>query len=334
MKRRWLWLVAPWFAFVLLAGGWVAYWQVVANAAEAQLTEWVRARSASGAEARIGAIVRRGFPVLLRFELSDVAYAPTRAGWRLSTERADLHVDLFNTTHIILEARAPIAFSRGNGATTTIVADALVVSVRNDAAGLAQAGVEANALVIDDPQADGVLTIGRLVANLRPDPRTPEAYQFAIEAEAVELPRPVRSFESFGQGIAVLRAAVVVDEARTLLSSETDDALGPWRQAGGALRFDALALTWGPLATIGDGVVQLDDQRRLAGALHFPIEEPAPLFRTLARAPNVDDEARQALDLLATAFALSGDDLTLDVEGTDGALRLEGFRIRDLPPVY
>jgi hypothetical protein len=333
MKKNWLWLLLPWAAFVLLAGGWVVYWHVVANTAERQLHEWAQARAATGAEARVGRIVRHGFPVLLRFELHDVAYAPRSGGWRLSTERADLHIDLLNTAHAIFEAKAPIVLAR-DGATANISADALVVSVRTDSDGLAQAGIEANALVVDDPQADGVLTVDRLVANFRPDSRTSEAYQFALEAERLGLPRPVRSFESFGQEIALMRAAVVVDQARMLLSTEADDPLGPWRAAGGQLRFEALALNWGPLDTSGDGVVRLDDERRLAGALRFPIDEPAPLFRALAQDSHVSDDARQGLTLLSRAFALSGDDLTLDVEGGDGVLRLEGFRVRELPPVY
>lgn len=334
MKRGWLWLVVPWVLFLAAAGGWVAYWFVAANTAEARLAEWVEAREASGAETRIGRVVRHGFPVLLRLELQDLAYAPPRQGWRLSTARADLHIDLLNPSHVILEAKAPIAFARANGAVSTIGADALIVSVRNDGTVLAQAGVEANALTVDDPQADGAFSARRLVVNFRPDPRTPEAHQFALDAEGVSLPRPVRSFESFGQDIASLRVAVVVDEAGMLLSSESDDPLAPWREAGGQLRFEALALNWGPLATTGQGEVRLDGERRLAGELHFPIEEPAPIFRALASDPRIDGDAARGLELLAAAFALSGDDMTLDVEGGDGVLRLEGVRVRSLPPVY
>jgi hypothetical protein len=271
---------------------------------------------------------------LLRLELQDAAYAPPREGWRLSTARTDLHVDLLNPAHVILEAEAPIAFARGNGATSNISADALLVSVRIQGETIAQAGVEANALVIDDPEAEGVFGARRLVVNWRPDPRTPEAYQFALDAETLTLPRPVRSFESFGQEIASLRVAVVVDEAALLLRSESDDPLVPWREAGGQLRFEALALNWGPLNTTGEGEVRLDEQRRLAGALHFPIEEPAAIFRALASDPRMEGDAARGLELLATAFALSGDDITLDVEAGDGVMRLEGVRVRTLPPVY
>jgi hypothetical protein len=333
MKRAW-WLVIPWLLFLAAAGGWVAYWFIAANTAETRLHEWVETQRSSGADARIGAIVRHGFPVLLRLELRDAAYAPPREGWRLSTARADLHVDLLNPSHVIIEANAPIAFARANGAISNINADALIVSIRNQGAAIAQAGVEANALTIDDEEAEGVLAVRRVVVNWRPDPRTADAYQFALDAEGVALPRPVRSFESFGQDIASLRVAVVVDKAAALLSSEGDDPLAPWREAGGQLRFEALALNWGPLATTGEGEVRLDDERRLAGALHFPIEEPAPIFRALAGDPRMEGDARQGLQLLATAFALSGDDITLDVEAGNGVMRLEGVRVRSLPPVY
>jgi hypothetical protein len=334
MKHGWLWLVIPWVVFLAAAGGWVTYWFAAASTAEARLNEWVDAQQARGAEARVGRIVRHGFPMLLRLELQDAAYAPPREGWRLSTARADLHVDLLNPAHVILQAQAPIAFARANGAVSNISADALIVSIRSQGEAVAQAGVEANALVIDDPAAEGLFTARRLVANWRPDPRTPDSYQFALDAEGVTLPRPVRSFESFGQDIASLRVAVVVDQAAMVLNSESGDPLAPWRDAGGQLRFEALALTWGPLSTTGAGEVRLDEQRRLAGALHFPIEEPGPIFRALASDPRMEGDAARGLELLATAFALSGDDITLDVEAGDGVLRLEGVRVRSLPPVY
>src|SRR5690242_17725497 len=103
------WLIGPWVLFVALALGWVGYWNYVASAAERQVTSWQFNQNAAGAQVQHGAIVRHGFPVLLRLEISNISYAPPRAGWRLQTARADLNVDLLNPQHFILKAQAPIA---------------------------------------------------------------------------------------------------------------------------------------------------------------------------------------------------------------------------------
>ncbi|MBY0565553.1 MAG: DUF2125 domain-containing protein [Hyphomonadaceae bacterium] len=334
MKRNWLWLIGPWALFLALAGGWIAYWMIVAGEAERRLDAWMAEQRAGGASAEIGAVERRGFPTLLRLELRDIAYAPARGGWRASTESAELHVNLLNTEHVSVQARSPIAFERADGAVTTLRADALIASLRTAGGALAQAGVEADNLTLDDPAREGVLAARKLVLNVRPDPRTAGDYQVAFDAQALTLPRPVRSFESFGNEVSALRAAIVVTQGRALLEGADRDPLGPWRAAGGELRFEALVLNWGPLETTGSGRGGLDTERRLQGELEFPIEEPARVFSAIANDPRVDDDARQALSLLATAFQISGDDITLDVEARDGLLRLEGVRVRTLGPVY
>lgn len=333
MNRR-LWLIAPWVLFALLALGWIAYWNIVAGQAQRQVESWIAAQNESGADVSVGRIVRHGFPVLLRLELHDASYAAARGGWRISTPRADVHVQLFNPQHVIFQSKAPIAVARADGSVTNVSADALIASVRMRGGALAMGGVEANNLALDDPAEDGVLRAERVLINVRPDARAAGEYQLAFEARAITLPRPVRSFEGFGLEASLLRAAVVVEDGAALLEESPQDPLRPWREAGGRLRFEALELNWGPLEATGTGAGGLDEQRRLQGELRLDVDRPAPVLTAIANGPNVDQDARRALALLATGYAISGDDITLDVSANDGVLRLEGLPVRVLPPVY
>ncbi len=333
MTRK-LWLIVPWALFALIALGWIAYWNAVANTAEARVRAWIAEQNEQGGRASIERIVKRGFPVLLRLELHSLSYAPARSGWRAETERADVHVQMLNPQHVILEAEAPIAISRADGAVTNVSADTLIASVRTASEALAVAGVEADNLVLDDPAEDGALRARKIVLNVRPDARAAGHYQAAFDAQDLTLPRPVRSFEAFGLAVPALRAAIVVTEGAALLAPSTGDPLGAWREAGGRARIEALELRWGPLQTQGAGEGGLDDQRRLEGVLTLPIENPAPVFRAIADGPNVNEDARRALALLAAGYMISGDDITLDVEAREGVLRLEGLPVRPLGPVY
>lgn len=334
MKIRGLWLVVPWVLFVVAALGWVFYWNYLANEAERRIRTFAFEQTAEGATASVERIVRHGFPVLLRLELQGVNYAPARGGWRATTDRADLHVQVLNPQHVILEAEAPIAISRSNGAVTNITADEMIASLRTSGGSLAVAGVEADNLVLDDPAQDGVLHALKVVLNVRPDSRAAGEYQLAFDAQSLTLPRPVRSFEGFGNDVSALRAAIVVSNGAALLESSPGDPLGPWRTAGGRLRFEALVLNWGPIETTGTGEGGLDDQRRLQGRLVLPIDRPAPILTAIANGPNVDDDARRALGLLAAGYVVTGNDITLDVGADDGVLTIEGLPVRPLPPVY
>jgi hypothetical protein len=334
MKIRGLWLVVPWVLFVVAALGWVFYWNYLANEAERRIRTFAFEQTAEGATASVDRIVRHGFPVLLRLELQGVNYAPARGGWRATTDRADLHVNVTNPQHITFEAKAPIAISRSNGAVTNVTADAMIATLRTSGRSLVTTGIQADNLVLDDPAQDGVLHTQRVVVNVRPDSRAAGEYQLSFDAQSLTLPRPVRSFEGFGNDVSALRAAIVVTNGAALLESSPGDPLGPWRTSGGRLRFEALVLNWGPIETTGTGEGGLDDQRRLQGRLVLPIDRPAPILTAIANGPNVEDDARRALGLLAAGYVVTGDDITLDVGADDGVLKIEGLPVRPLPPVY
>lgn len=334
MKSRSLWLIVPWALFVAAALGWVLYWNYLANEAERRVRGWAFEQNADGATVEIDRIVRHGFPVLMRLELQGLRYVSPVSGWSVRTDRADLHVQVLNPQHVIFEAEAPIAVERAGGATTNITADALLASLRTDRGALAVAGVEADNLVLDDPAEEGALHVAKVVANVRPDPRARGEYQLAFDAQTITLPRPVRSFETFGLDVARMRAAIVVTDGALLLQTTPGDPLGAWRTGGGRLRFDALELNWGPLQTTGTGEGGLDDQRRLDGRLVLPVERPAPILTAIANGPRIESDARRALSLLAAGYIVTGDDITLDIGAHDGVLRIEGLPVRPLPPVY
>jgi hypothetical protein len=331
---RHLWLWIPWALFAAAAIGWIAYWNVVADTARDKLSAWAAEQRANGAEASLGRVSTHGFPIFMRLEIANAAYAPARGGWRMETDRLDLHVDLLNTAHIMLEAKAPIAITRRDGSRSDLSARALLVSLRTRGDVLAEGGIEADDLTLDDPAKDGVLSVRKLVINTRPDPRDARNYQIAFSATQIGLARPVRVFEAFGQEIASLGAASVIEQPALLFIPDAEDPLRPWREAGGLLRFEALNLTWGPLTAAGQGQGGLDAERRLQGALELNIAEPGPAFGALAQGQTLSDDTRNALRALSVGYQVTGEEIEANIEARDGVLTLEGFPVRVLSPVY
>jgi hypothetical protein len=332
MKRGWL--IVPWALFALIVIGWLIYWNQVAASAEAQVAAFIAQQNASGAHISYRHISRHGFPVLLRLEIDGVSYAPAHAHWALQTARADLNVEMLNTQHLIFQQRAPIAIIGGHGPAASLTARTLLASIRSQNGALAVAGLEADDLSVADPHRSGALSVAKLVANMRPDPRAAGDTQLAFSAEGVRLARPARGFEGLGQAIGMLRADVVIEHGAQMLQAEDQDRLGPWRAAGGKLRIEALALRWGPIETIGTGQVGLDPARRLSGRLALALAHPAPVLDAIAAGPKLSGSARRALQSLAAGYVVNGRALRLDVDAQNGELMIMGLPVRALPPVY
>ncbi|MES1156371.1 MAG: DUF2125 domain-containing protein [Alphaproteobacteria bacterium] len=330
MKVSRVWLASAWGAFLLIATIWVGYWNVTANAARQSVANWIAAERHAGADARIGAISTRGFPVLLRLEMADVQYASRGRTWTAQMQRLDININLINPQHVIFEARAPIMIGAG-GANTTISARNLLLSLRANRGALVEARLEADDLALERQGAE-VVRMQKLMAGLRPDPRAAADDQLAIQTTALHLAQPVRGFEPLGQDIASANAAIVLENAAGLF--ETGDPLGNWTAHAGRARVEGWGVTWGPLDADGKGVITLDAQHRLQGALDIDAPHPAPALRALARSPTLSRDAKDALDALALGFSLGHRSAHAHLAAADGVLTLERVPVRTLAPVY
>jgi len=331
-KPRRLGLYIPWALFAAAALGWMIYWHVLAGQAQRQLADWAVEQSEVGGEASFGAVSTHGFPRLMRLRIEDARWRPPGQGWRVETHAFDLNINMTNPSHLMLKAAAPITLTQADGAVHRISADALLISYRQNNGALSQAGIEADALIADNPAREGQLRAGKLVLNLRPDPRMPGAYQAALEITNAHLARPARAFEAFGQDIARLQAGLVLDRGLALM--EGSDRLANWRQAGGQIRIEGASLAWGALEGEAQGVLGLDEARRIAGEIKLRAPRPAPALLALVKSESISDDARGALALLAAGFALSGDDVEIDVKAADGVLSVEGAPVRTIEAAY
>ncbi|MES1199465.1 MAG: DUF2125 domain-containing protein [Pseudomonadota bacterium] len=331
MKTSRFWLYAPWTVFLIIVACWLGYWFVLTNCATKRVNDFVAAQQAAGADMHIGAIKTHGFPVLLRLELDDVAYTPRARNWRASTARMDLNVNVLNPSHVILQQRAPIALDRGEEH-TDITSQAALMSIRMKGATLAEARLESDALSLTDRGRDGAVTVQKLIAAIRPDPRNANDYQLALQATALHLARPVRTFEQFGQDVAVANAAIVIEHPMSLL--EPSDPLEHWRAAGGQARLEGLTLNWGPLEANAQGNVTLDAAHRLQGALEAALPRPAPALNALAQSPSLTYQQKNALSVFAIGLGFSHRDVHVHLKAENGLLTLENVPVRALAAVY
>lgn len=333
-RPRRLGLIIPWTIFAILVIGWVAYWFVLANLAQSRFNAAVEAERANGAEVQIGETRAGGFPLQFALTLTDVSYAPSDRSFRASTPRLVVHVNVLNPYHLLVGFSAPVDIARSE-TTSRLTATKALASIRFSNGALARASLEGEGLRIDDlsKPGDGVL-IAKTLVHLRPDERAAGAYQLALQMEQVALPEPVRAFETFGQTIEALNAAIALDHAEAFSNAPRGDLLGPWSAAGGQARVEALNLAWGALHTQAQGTLTVDDARRPQGSLTLKLSEPATTLRALANSPTLSSDAKRAVQVAALAYALSGDQIDIPLLADDGFLKLATIPLRPLPPLY
>ena len=331
MKR--LGLIIPWAIFLAIVLGWIGYWMIVADTAEKKLATWSAEQRQAGAEVSYTGIRRHGFPVLMRLEIVDFTYQPARSHWRATTPSLDLNIQLLDPGLIAFQSKQPITVTRADGSNARLTADALLASIHTRNNRLAEVRVEGNGLSYQDAKP-GVLRIGRLMLGVRPDPRDGAHEQVSVELSAVQLARPVRSFEQFGQDISAIRGAIVIEQAAKLAERDPADFLRPWREAGGRARIERIELNWGPLEGSGEGDASVDDQRRLVGTLRLAVPHPGPAMQALALNDRLSRNERQLMEAIGIGLAASGRAVTFTVLARDGVLKVEGSRVRDLPPLY
>lgn len=324
-RPRRLWLIAPWALFIALVIGWTIYWNVLAHGARTALTAAIAQQQRAGATAEVASVRTRGYPLQLALDITGARYAGREGVIALTAPHLLVHINPVNPRHLIATFPEPLTLQTG-ATTRAFASPSLMVSMQIGADNrLAYIGTEANDLLVTT--GERVDRLGRLVLNLRPDPRDGASWQAALHIERWALGRPVIGAEPLGQDVSALDAAIVLERARDARS------LSAWRANDGAARIEALRFTWGAAQGEAQGRIGFDAETRFAGALNITLTEPRRALAAFAAAPETSRDTARALEAIAVVSALSGDTLSLPLRANDGALYLGPARIRALGPV-
>ena len=315
-RRLGLWI--PWALFVAAALGWFAYWSVLKTRAIAQLDGWAAAHRAAGGDARWRSVRADGFPMRLSLRLDGVSIAARDRAWAVATERASIHINPTNVFHILGEADAPLRLTL-DGRPLAVRARHLGFSVRLKDSALARASLLANDLTwrAADDAAAPIASAARGLLHVRPDPRTPGAFQVALEIDQWRPRAIAAALRPLGPTIEQVRAAIVIEDGATL----ADAGALRWSQAGHGARLEAGALRWGPAQASATGRLSIDAQRRPNGEIVLRLSEPRAALAPLAANPTLAPAAAAALARASAAPA----PLDLALSASRGQLTYAGI---------
>ena len=294
-------------AIVLLVtavGGYTAFWFVVAGHIADGIGQWAESLRPHKLDLAWRAIRVGGFPLALRVELTDVVLTDQALAGPAQVRAPSLTANAqpWNFRRWRLAAPGGLGASLGppEQPTARLAAQQASGSVAINADGSAAIRLE-----LVEPTADAGVRLAAKGADLRvtlpphpPQSHDEPAAQFGLDVHALTLPVVPAPLRNPLDDIA-LRITVM----GPVPAAPPRQAATAWRDAGGTLELEHLAVRWGGLAVNGSGTVALDDQLQPVASFSGGIEGYDELLKALVAAgrlrANEANMARLALGFLA-----------------------------------
>jgi hypothetical protein len=322
-RRRRLWIVllaTP----LLLAAADTLYWSLVIRGLEADFAAWIASRRELGWTANAGRPVRGGWPLAATLTVPSVSMRggePDIPGGGLtwSTDRLVLHIGLLRPGLLEVAAEGMQRVRLGEGAEIPYRADRLRMALPlQPGTPPRTAHINAQNLRAGMPAGgDGTtgLTVGSLNLNLesRPAAQAGEpALTFSLDADAIGVPKSVARL--FGPRITSLMLQGALDgpvpRGRALA-----ERAAAWRDGGGSLEIQSLAVKWGQLDLTASATLALDEQLQPMGAASARLVGYGETLDALAAHGAISRSAATAAKAVLSLLAHSPEDGGLpDVE--------------------
>lgn len=339
--RRFRLLITVGLAVLLVAGGWSIAWLHIAGTARDRVQAWADARRADGLKVDYSTIAVSGFPFHWHVTVSSPNMAgagPTAWTWQGYAVEADLAP--WSLREIPLHFPGDQKFSVGVGD----VAEAwTITAARPDG----RAGL--------DPQGrldDLALDLGDVTLTRASDPQPTHAQHFTADAHLHRGPDETDQTDVFDLALALDNASLSQTPAAVLgtqiahadldLSFKGRLPSGPlaqsidaWRDQGGTIEINHIAVKWGPVDADGNGTLALDAQNRPLGAFtarwHGFSETIDALESAGKLRPFQAAGAKIALRSLARADHDAPDEIKIPLTAQDGRLFVAGMPLLPVP---
>ena len=295
---------------VAIFGAYGAFWFVVAGRLEEGVAQWAGSLRAQNLDLSWGAIRVGGFPLSFRIVLTEARLRSTTS----TAPNGDLRVKLLSGSARPWNFRVwRLTAPDGASATVNLAGGAVeTLSVRS-ASGGATVGEEGGGtlwLSLGEPAADSG---GRFAAQeadlwLTLPPHPPQthierAVGIGLDARGLSLPAVPAPFKNpvdeISFGVTVMGA---------IPAAPLRQAAAAWRDSGGTLELDHVALRWGSLRVTGSGTVALDSDLQPIGGFSGAVAGLGELLRALVAGGRIRPGDARLAQLALTMLAKPGAD--------------------------
>ncbi|MGE4528074.1 MAG: DUF2125 domain-containing protein [Rhodospirillaceae bacterium] len=285
-----------------IAASYVAFWFYGASHLKERIAMWAEARRAEGVSVAYVLDGTSGFPLSLSAEIKAVSVESGKGGDAVSFSAPRLAVEggIFSPRHLAftLPNGGQVAMTQ-NGRATRLAktgGDARLDITFDAAGGVREAVLTAQNLAVSGDWRGAALasplTVGEAKAALVLNPILPAAA--AADAAAPPPPTarldlsvrnlrwPDGAIRSLGPDLAGFDFAARL--TGPMPGGEAQDALTAWRDAGGRVEVERIALKWGQASFAGYGALVLDDALQPAVSLVARVQSFVPLVDVLDEA--------------------------------------------------
>jgi hypothetical protein len=314
-RRRRLWIILLSTPLMLVAADTI-YWQMAERNLEDGFAAWIAGRRLAGWTATIRQPMRGGWPLAATLTVPEVSFKggdpdiPGGLAW--SADRLTLRIALLRPGVLEVAADGAQRFRFADSPEIPYTADRLHVTLPLPSSAPPRSVDLAAVNLRGGMPMGSVATAGTTIGlvHLHVDYRQAQqsgepALGFSLHAEAISPPPGIA--RTLGSHIADLTLNGVLDgpmpRARRLA-----DRASAWRDGGGALEIQHLAVNWGPLDLTASATLALDEQLQPMGAGSARIVGYAETLDALAAHNVVSKSAATAAKAVLSLLAHNPDD--------------------------
>jgi hypothetical protein len=337
MRRR-LWLL-PVALIVLAIGAHALFWRWAEQRLTAGYAAWAAERRAAGWAVQAGPPVGGGWPLAATLAIPNLSMqggeSDMPGGFSWSAERTVLRVALLRPRALSIVAEGAQRLRVAESPEIPYTADRLEAVVplgprpAPPSADILASNIRAG--MPSGRETAGSLTVGLLQAHLELRPSAPQgepALAFAISAEGIGLPPGTRW--PLGGRISSVSVDGALDGPVPRRAGWAERAIA-WRDGGGTLAIEHLAVGWGPLGLSASATLALDEQLQPMGTANTRLVGYAESLDALAAngviTRRADTAAKAVLALIARAPE-NGDPAQVEVPLT---LQDRTLSVRQIP---
>lgn len=257
----------------LIAGALLGYyvlWSHLIDQAAAEADAWIETQKRQGRNAGYDSRRLWGFPYRLSVTFTKPRWQDPQhpLGWKLEAEEVTAHLQLWDMHHVIFElgpkqsigwradnADTGISMTTSNGRASLVL----------DGAGnwLRVAADLSNPALSGPALTNGPVSANKLLLHARRAGNVPPSTDMAVQFDKLVLPTGTGG--PLGNEVAQFK--LVGNLRGTAFGRTPEELLGSWRDGGGVIDLQTIAVHWGGLKLDGDGTLSLDKQFRPLGAM-------------------------------------------------------------------
>lgn len=301
---------------LLLAAVDAFYWRLVERDLEDGFAAWLAARRDSGWTVAVGQTTRGGWPLAATVTASAVSLRggdpAVPGGLTWTTEQVVLRIGLLRPKVVEIAPAGTQYLRFAEGPEIPYTADQLHITLPLQASAPPRSATatvhDLRAGIPTGGDATASLTVGSLQLHLesRSAAQAGEAaLTFSLNAEAIGPPANIA--RSLGPRIASLTLSGTLDGPVPHIQALAERAAG-WRDGGGTLEIQHLAVKWGPLDLMASATLALDEQLQPMGTGSARVVGYTETLDALATHGTISRSAATAAKAVLSLLAHSPED--------------------------